>query len=148
MTLHMVLKQHGSLHNLSSNNLHLFFLQSTICKGVSIRKWSLYSQKENKGGKKNAGTSLPAAVVIWGESPGKGFTGNLHLQLHVSQPPPPISALLTEYTIFSFLQEEQFCTVSFIIQQFYCTVLKHLRTNLCLQQESQIVSCLTGTTSF
>lgn len=42
----------------------IFILLSTICKGVSIRKWSLHSQKENKGSKKNAGTTLSATSII------------------------------------------------------------------------------------
>lgn len=56
----------------------IFILLSTICKGVSIRKWSLHSQKENKGSKKNAGTTLSATSIIWRKSPRESFTGNLH----------------------------------------------------------------------
>lgn len=56
----------------------IFILLSTLCKGVSIRKWSLHSQKENKGSKKNTGTTLSATSIIWRKSPRESFTGNLH----------------------------------------------------------------------
>lgn len=73
-TAHLICKKSGLLYLL----FFIFFLLSTICKGVSIRKWSLHSQKENKGSKKNAGTTLSATSIIWRKSPRKSFTGNLH----------------------------------------------------------------------
>lgn len=73
-TGHLLCKKSGLLYLL----FFIFFLLSTICKGVSIRKWSLHSQKENKGSKKNAGTTLSATSIIRRKSPRKSFTGNFH----------------------------------------------------------------------
>lgn len=52
-----------------------FSLPSTVCKGVSIGQWSLRSQKENQSGTKNAGTPVPAAIILRRKSPRKGFAG-------------------------------------------------------------------------
>lgn len=84
-------KTSGLLYRL----LFIFILLSTICKGVSIRKWSLHSQKENKGSKKNTGTTLSATSIIWRKSPWESFTGNLHK--YSSEPENVTCTVFTEW---------------------------------------------------